>query len=82
MKKIISSQSKGLLKSISYISTDKKLLTPAIGLQSKNIYEDLRILSNKEIPLIPRISEDKIIIDVRSCPVEDDEKIIELLNKL
>ena len=26
--------------------------------------------------------KDKIIIDVRSCPVEDDEKIIELLNKL
>ena len=61
---------------------DKKLLTPAIGIPSKNIDEDLRILSNQEIPLIPRISEDKIIIDVRSCPVEDDEKIIELLNKL
>ena len=61
---------------------DKKLLTPAIGISSKNIDEDLRILSNQEIPLIPRISEDKIIIDVRSCPVEDDEKIIELLNKL
>ncbi len=61
---------------------DKKLLTPAIGITSKNIDEDLRILSNQEIPLIPRISEDKIIIDVRSCPVEDDEKIIELLNKL
>ena len=61
---------------------DKKLLTPAIGISSKNIDEDLRILSNQEIPLIPRISEDKIIIDLRSCPVEDDEKIIELLNKL
>ena len=61
---------------------DKKLLTPAIGISSKNIDEDLRILSNQEIPLIPRISEDKIIIDVRSCPVEDDKKIIELLNKL
>ena len=61
---------------------DKTLLTPAIGISSKNIDEDLRILSNQEIPLIPRISEDKIIIDVRSCPVEDDEKIIELLNKL
>ena len=57
-------------------------MTPAIGIPSKNIDEDLRILSNQEIPLIPRISEDKIIIDVRSCPVEDDEKIIELLNKL
>ena len=40
---------------------DKKLLTPAIGIPSKNIDEDLRILSNQEIPLIPRISEDKII---------------------
>ena len=42
---------------------DKKLLTPAIGISSKNIDEDLRILSNQEIPLIPRISEDKIIND-------------------
>tara|TARA_B000000557_G_scaffold103676_1_gene83987 strand:- start:23 stop:517 length:495 start_codon:yes stop_codon:yes gene_type:complete len=61
---------------------DKKLLTPVIGVPSKNTLEDLKILTDQDMPLIPRISEDKIIIDVRSCPTKDDEKIIELLNKL
>jgi len=61
---------------------DKKLLTPVIGVPSKDTLEDLKILTNQDMPLIPRISEDKIIIDVRSCTTKDDEKIIELLNKL
>jgi len=61
---------------------DKKLLTPIICIENINIDKVLTILSNQDIPLIPRVSEDKIIIDVRSCPAKDDEKIIELLSKL
>ena len=61
---------------------DKKLLTPIISIENQNIDNVLTILSNQDIPLIPRVSEDKIIIDVRSCSAKDDKKIIELLNKL
>ncbi len=61
---------------------DKKLLTPIISIENQNIDKVLTILSNQDIPLIPRVSEDKIIIDVRSCSAKDDKKIIELLNKL
>ena len=61
---------------------DKKLLTPIISIENQNIDNVLTILSNQDIPLIPRVSENKIIIDVRSCSAKDDKKIIELLNKL
>ena len=61
---------------------DKKLLTPVISIGNKNIDNVLTILSNQDIPLIPRVSEDKVIIDVRSCSPENDEKIIELLSKI
>jgi len=61
---------------------DKKLLTPVISIGNQNINNVLTALSNQDIPLIPRIYEDKIIIDVRSCSKKNDEKIIELLRKI
>ncbi len=61
---------------------DKKLLTPVISIGNQNIDNLLTILSNQDTPLVPRVSEDKIIIDVRSCSVKNDKKIIELLNKV
>ena len=61
---------------------DKKILTPVISISNQNIDNLLTILSNQDTPLIPRVSEDKIIIDVRSCSVKNDKKIIELLSKV
>ena len=39
-------------------------------------------LSSLDVPIIPRVKDNKVIFDIRSSFQNDDEKIIDALNNL
>ena len=61
---------------------DVKIASPVISIDSSISVNMLNKLSSLDVPIIPRVKDNKVIFDIRSSFQNDDEKIIDALNNL
>ena len=61
---------------------DVKIASPVISIDSSISGNMLNKLSSLDVPIIPRVKDNKVIFDIRSSFQDDDEKIIDALNNL
>ena len=61
---------------------DVKIPSPVISIDSSISGDMLIKLSSLDVPIIPRVKDNKVIFDIRSSFQNDDEKIIDALNNL
>ena len=61
---------------------DVKIPSPVISIDSSISGDMLNKLSSLDVPIIPRVKDNKVIFDIRSSFQNDDEKIIDALNNL
>ena len=61
---------------------DVKIPSPVISIDSSTDRNMLNKLSSLDVPIIPRVKDNKVIFDIRSSFQNDDEKIIDALNNL
>ena len=61
---------------------DVKIPSTVISIDSSTDSNMLSKLSSLDVPIIPRVKDNKVIFDIRSSFEDDDEKIINALNNL
>ena len=61
---------------------DVKIPSTVISIDSSIDSNMLSKLSSLDVPIIPRVKDNKVIFDIRSSFEDDDEKIINALNNL
>ena len=61
---------------------DVKIPSPVISIDSSISGDMINKLSSLDVPIIPRVKDNKVIFDIRSSFQNDDEKIIDALNNL